>query len=84
MQMIEVRCRCGTKLFKYQKVGKGKLIKCYLSRIIEDNIGLTPKVSVGDLILCPRCEERIGTIYGIRGVMAIKLNHGQIMPFRLD
>jgi hypothetical protein len=84
MKVIDVQCRCGKLLFQYQKVGAGKLIKCYLSRILGDYVGVLPHIEIGAPVICPRCTGRIGTIYGIRGVRAIKLNQGQIRPFRLD
>jgi len=35
--MIVVKCsRCKGKIFKYVKYGKGKLLRCWKKRIIED------------------------------------------------
>lgn len=35
--MITIKCaRCRSKLFKYQKVGKGKVIHCWDMRILKD------------------------------------------------
>jgi hypothetical protein len=35
--MIVVRCaECRRKVFKYQKIGKGRLWHCWKDRIIED------------------------------------------------
>lgn len=82
-KIIDVMCRCGQRLFKYQKVGVGQLIKCYLPRILDDKVGIPVHISVGEEVCCPSCHERIGTIYGIKGVRAVKLNQGQIQPFRL-
>ena len=82
-RVIFLKCRCGYTLFKYEKVGTGKLIKCYLPRILEDYAGIPARVSLGADIFCPQCKKRIGTIYGSRGVPAVKLNQGQIRPFRL-
>ncbi len=83
-RVIFLECQCGQVLLKYEKVGEGKLIKCYLPRILEDHIKIPNPVETGTEIMCPSCHKRIGTIYGIRGVRAIKLNQGQIKPFRLD
>ncbi len=82
-KVIDVKCRCGAVLFKYQKVGVGKLLRCYLPRILNDNVGIPPRIEIGAEILCPACRSRIGTVFGIRGVRAVKLNQGQIQPFRL-
>ena len=83
-KIIEVKCQCRAVLFKYQKVGTGKLIKCYLSRILEDKAGIPDDSAIGTDIHCPQCKNRIGTIFGIAGVRAVKLNQGTIQPFRLD
>ena len=82
-KVIDVLCRCGQKLFHYQKVGPGQLIKCYLPRILDDKVGIPSGVAIGTEVPCPSCKGRIGTIYGIKGVRAVKLNQGQIRPFRL-
>lgn len=35
--MLTIKCnKCKSKIFKYIKIGEGKLIKCYKDRIIED------------------------------------------------
>ncbi len=35
--MITIKCsKCKKKLFKYHKVGKGKVIHCWDARIIKD------------------------------------------------
>ena len=37
VKMITIRCaKCRSKIFKYQKVGKGRLWHCWKDRIIED------------------------------------------------
>ena len=82
-KVIDVKCRCEQILFEYDKVGPGKLIKCYIPRILKDHVGIPAHIVIGAEILCPSCKRRIGTIYGIRGVRAAKLNQGQIQPFRL-
>jgi len=36
--MLTLKCaRCGRKLFKYEKIGKGKLLHCWKNRILEDH-----------------------------------------------
>lgn len=81
--VITVECQCGQPLFRYQKVGPGQLIKCYLPRILEDFVGIPARIESGELVSCPQCHERVGTIYGIRGVRAVKLNQGQIKPVHI-
>ncbi len=54
--MLTIKCaKCGTKLFKYRKVGTGRVLRCWFSRIIEDY-----SMRDGDKILC-KCGNHIGT-----------------------
>ena len=82
-KVIVVGCKCGQKLFKYQKVGTGRLIKCYLPRILVDYTDMPYKIKTGAKVNCLACKERVGAIYMIKGVPAVKLNQGQIRPIRL-
>jgi hypothetical protein len=35
-QMIIITCRkCGRKIFKYNKIGKGRILRCYKDRIVK-------------------------------------------------
>ena len=53
--MITIRCsKCKTKIFKYKKIGKGKILHCWHDRIIEDY-----SVRTGDQVRCP-CGNLIG------------------------
>ncbi len=80
---IDVKCFCGAVIFHYQKVGLGRLLKCYLPRIIKDFTNISIDIKTGSYVFCPSCGEKIGVIIGIKGTRAVKLNQGQIKPFRL-
>lgn len=80
---VEVECRCGARLFKYRKSGAGRLIKCFLSRILIDYAGVPAGIKTGENVHCPACRERVGTIQMIHGQPAVKLNQGQIKPIRI-
>ena len=80
---VTVECKCGQRVFKYQKAGTGRLIKCFLGRILEDYISLPKHLPTGASVLCSKCSERIGTIQLIHGAPAVKLNQGQIQPVRI-
>jgi ribosomal protein S27E len=68
--MLTIKCaRCGKKLFKYLKIGKGELHICIKSRIEKDFT-----VKEGNLVKCPSC----GNIIGIDMGMYIKLKKNQI------
>jgi len=54
--MLKIKCsRCKSKILKYQKIGYGQVLRCYLKRI-KDNYGLVEN----DQLKCPRCENIIG------------------------
>jgi DNA-directed RNA polymerase subunit RPC12/RpoP len=53
--MMIVKCaKCGRKVFKYKKIGKGRLWHCWRDRISEDY-----SVRDGNEIRCP-CGNLIG------------------------
>ncbi len=83
LSTVVVECKCGKDIFKYQKAGTGRLIKCFLGRILEDYISLPKHLPTGASVLCSKCGERIGTIQLIHGAPAVKLNQGQIQPVRI-
>ncbi|MFB0509207.1 MAG: hypothetical protein ACETVX_01805 [bacterium] len=52
--MLTIRCaKCKRKIFKYLKIGKGRLLHCWQDRIIEDHSirdGKQVKCECGNLI----------------------------------
>jgi len=80
---ITVSCRCGNRLFKYQKAGTGRLIKCFIGRLLADYVGIPEGVELGVEIFCPACKGRVGTTQRIHGSIAVKLNQGQIQGVRI-
>jgi len=53
--MVTVKCaRCKSKIFKYLKVGRGRILHCWKGRIIEDY-----SVRNGSEIKC-QCGNLIG------------------------
>lgn len=80
---VEVICKCGAKIFRYQKAGTGRLIKCFLSKIIANYIHLPRNIKTGENVFCASCQKRIGTVQMIHGEPAVKLNQGQIQPVRI-
>jgi len=52
--MQTIRCaKCKQKIFKYKKIGKGKLLRCWYEKIIEDysiRDGNTIKCACGNVI----------------------------------
>jgi DNA-directed RNA polymerase subunit RPC12/RpoP len=62
--MITIKCaRCKRKLFKYEKIGKGRVLKCFKSRIVK----YYPAYDFGNL----RCE--CGQVIGTDQIEWIKL-----------
>ena len=57
--MITIVCaKCGQKLFKYLKIGKGKILRCFKDRITKDE-----SVHNGLLLEC-LCGNPIGEEQG--------------------
>ncbi|MBN2245317.1 MAG: hypothetical protein JW755_05690 [Candidatus Aminicenantes bacterium] len=80
-RVIEVECRCGQLLFQYYKAGRGRLIKCFIERIMQDNVGVS-KMTTGTQPVCPSCGKDIGIVKMVRGRPAIKINQGTVKETR--
>jgi len=64
--MIVIKCaRCKTKIFKYLKIGKGKVLRCFEEWIAEDS-GLREEGQVK----CPKC----GNLIGVEEEKWVKMN----------
>lgn len=72
---INVYCHCGQVLFVYQKVGKGRLIKLFKSRIESSNSLIDNDEGKH---YCPLCHAETGTETLVRGKPAIRLNQANI------
>jgi len=82
-RIIEVECKCGQRLARYEKVGKGRLQKMYLDMILKDRAGVfSDDFEINQDIFCPGCNKRVATIKGIHGKLAAKMNQGAIKPIR--
>ncbi|MCB5231347.1 MAG: hypothetical protein WCX83_00965 [Candidatus Cloacimonas sp.] len=81
-KILDINCKCGYKLFRYYKLGKGKIIKCFVDRIEEDFVGLQGLDTYAKP-LCPECKKELGIILMIRGAPALKLNQGTIQSVRI-
>jgi len=81
-KLLNIYCKCKYKLFRYYKLGKGRIIKCFVGRIHEDNVGLKG-IPTYSKPLCPQCKKEIGIIVMIRGEPAIKFNNGTIQSVRV-
>jgi hypothetical protein len=84
-QIINVGCQCGTDIARYEKEGRGRLQKMFLSNVLIDYTGqlLTdPLPSNGTEISCIGCEKRVATIMLIHGRPAAKMNQGAIKRIR--
>jgi hypothetical protein len=81
-RLLDIRCSCGFLLFRYYKEGKGRIIKCFVNRLSEDNVGLKGLPTFARP-LCPQCQKELGIIMMIHGEPALKINHGTIQDIRL-
>ncbi len=69
--MLTIRCaKCGRKLFRYLKIGKGELHICIKSRIEKDFT-----VRDGKFVKCPRCGSVVGVDIGVY----IKMKKGRFV-----
>lgn len=76
---ITVFCKCGEKLVKYKKRGKGRLRKIHRDRIADDFSGVFSGYEEdGTEILCPSCKGRIATVRSMQGKFVAKVNQGQL------
>jgi len=81
-KIIDIDCRCGYKLFRYFKAGKGRLIKCLISRLTDDYVGLKGSPTFSRPV-CPNCGKELGIVMMIHGEPALKLNQGTIESIRI-
>lgn len=49
---------CKTGIALYQKVGKGRLLRMYVERIIQVSVDLSEKPGV---LFCPNCNQQLAT-----------------------
>lgn len=52
---------CKTDIVKYQKVGRGNLLRMHISRIIETSAKMSKNLN------CPNCGEKLGTKITLKG-----------------
>jgi len=68
---IRVYCAsCGCLLYKYQKAGPGRLVKCFVDKIVQDN-------TEGDL-RCPECGQEFARETMAYGRPANKIIQGKV------
>ena len=78
IKTIDVHCSNGHLLFgRYIKMKSGFLMKCYISRIGKDYIGVVGLPDETD-VFCPECKLRIGRIKTVKGMPAVFINHGTV------
>jgi len=72
---VKVYCaNCGQLLYKYRKGGGGKLVKCFVDKIVQDN-------TEGDLH-CPSCGREFARETMVYGRPAHKIIQGKVMVRR--
>ena len=59
--MLTIRCKnCKKKIFKYNKIGEGRVLRCWFDRIVKDY-----SIHDGNKVRC-ECGNLIGIIEGKR------------------
>lgn len=57
--MLTIKCaKCKSKLFKYKKIGKGKVLRCWKSKITR----VYNTEVKNNKLLCSNCKNEIGDI----------------------
>jgi len=68
---IKVYCaQCGELLYKYRKGGYGRLVKCFVDKIVQDH-------TEGDL-RCPKCGQEFARETMVYGRPAHKVIQGKV------
>ena len=68
---VKVYCAdCGQLLYKYRKGGYGRLVKCFVDKIVQDN-------TEGDL-RCPECGQAFARETMAYGRAANKIIQGKV------
>ncbi|MBJ2130583.1 hypothetical protein JC525_16760 [Alteromonas sp. IB21] len=71
VKTVQIYCeKCKFQLLKYRKGGKGALVKCFKTRIVE-NFTIDEGV-------CPSCESQFARSTLIRGTPALKIVGGKV------
>ena len=78
IKTVDVYCKNNHLLFgRYIKMKSGFLMKCYISRIGVDKVGVVGLADETD-VFCPECKLRIGRIKTVHGMPAVFVNHGTV------
>ncbi len=81
-RVIKVECRCAYLLFRYFKDGQGRLIKCFLDAITQDNAEVAGQ-PLDARPTCLECSKELGVVKMIHGRPALKINQGTIRETRM-
>lgn len=70
-RIIDIYCRgCGSYLFRYVKEGGDKLVKCYVSNILDNR--------TADSQHCPKCNEEFAGLTAFHNRPAYKIVQGKV------
>ncbi|MGM0445954.1 MAG: hypothetical protein ACQEQH_06055 [Bacillota bacterium] len=57
--MLTIKCaKCKAKLFKYKKIGKGKVLRCWKSKITR----VYDVKVINNKLVCRNCKNEIGEV----------------------
>ena len=69
---VKVYCaQCGVLLYKYRKGGYGRLVKCFVDKIVQDH-------TQGDLH-CPNCRHAFARETMVYGRPANRIIQGKVV-----
>ena len=75
--LVDVEYQCRQHLFPYAKGGRGRLIKCFLDQIDQDEVGVM-RAPGRTRPTCPHCKKDIGIVRIILDCPALKPNQGAV------
>jgi len=59
--LLIISCgHCKSDIVKYQKKGRGSLLRLHINRIIESNVGFSKHLN------CPNCNELLATMITLK------------------
>ncbi len=85
VKSLTVYCDKGHKLWRYRKIGGGRLIKCYEDEIGRDYTGqISEELELGAIIYCTQCEPIVAVAFLtlIHGRRAYELEQSNVRRVR--
>lgn len=70
---------CKKNIIKYRKIGKGTLLRIWVSRIKEAEFPI-----ISEKLICPFCKKELGNLVKIDSDLAYKTHRSSLRTRRVD